>query len=118
MEALEFPSCIRSVIKAQGLQQRSNLVGQTFAVFRVDPTNHLVSLVSKARQMTNNGFLMLFMHYHPLPRMPLQMIPSPDWIVGLSKENLCKLDCSWVPSRVIDLYPWDIGTQKYTLKVF
>ena len=27
---------IRSVIKAKGLQQRSNVVGRTFAVFRVD----------------------------------------------------------------------------------
>eukprot|EP00095_Tigriopus_kingsejongensis_P005413 maker-scaffold327_size205035-snap-gene-1.9 protein:Tk05413 transcript:maker-scaffold327_size205035-snap-gene-1.9-mRNA-1 annotation:"PREDICTED: spondin-1-like" len=39
------------------------------------------------------------------------MIPSPDWIVGLSKENLCLDDCTWVENRVIDLYPWDVGTQ-------
>ena len=38
------------------------------------------------------------------------MVPSPDWIVGLSKENLCLANCSWVDNRVIDLYPWDIGT--------
>jgi len=67
------------VVKAHGLQQRSNVVGQTFAVFRVDRIHHLLSVVSK-------------------------MVPSPDWIVGLSK------DCSWVDNRVIDLYPWDIGT--------
>ena len=53
---------------------------------RVDPQHHLLSFVSK-------------------------MIPSPDWVVGLSKENLCTLDCTWVPNRVIDLYPWDIGTE-------
>jgi len=75
---------IRSVIKARGLQQRSNVVGRTFAVFRMDPTNHLLSLVSK-------------------------MIPSPDWIVGVSMENLCLANCSWVDSRVVDLYPWDAG---------
>lgn len=75
---------IRSVIKARGLQQRSNVVGRTFAVFRMDPTNHLFSLVSK-------------------------MIPSPDWIVGVSLENLCLANCSWVDSRVVDLYPWDLG---------
>mgnify|MGYP001283365235 CR=1 FL=1 len=38
------------------------------------------------------------------------MVPSPDWIVGLSKENLCLANCSWVDNRVIDLYPWDTGT--------
>ena len=45
------------------------------------------------------------------------MIPSPDWIVGLSKENLCLANCSWVDNRVIDLYPWDIGTDRYVLLV-
>lgn len=81
-----FSKNIRSVIKARGLQQRSNIVGRTFAVFRMDPTNHLLSLVSK-------------------------MIPSPDWIVGVSMENLCLTNCSWVDSRVVDLYPWDAGVQ-------
>ena len=80
-----FSNTIRSVVKAHGLQQRSNVVGQTFAVFRVDRVHHLLSVVSK-------------------------MIPSPDWIVGLSKENLCLPNCSWVDNRVIDLYPWDLGT--------
>jgi hypothetical protein len=75
---------IRSVIKARGLQQRSNIISRTFAVFRMDPVNHLLSVVSK-------------------------MIPSPDWIVGVSMENLCMANCSWVDSRVVDLYPWDAG---------
>ena len=44
---------IRSVVKAHGLQQRSNVVGQTFAVFRVDRIHHLLSVVSKVRP---NGF--------------------------------------------------------------
>jgi len=76
---------IRSVIKARGLEQRSNVVGRTFAVFRVDATKHLLSLVSKIK-------------------------PSPDWIVGVSLENLCLPNDTWVDSRVIDLYPWDAGT--------
>lgn len=77
---------IRSVIKARGLHQRSNIIGRTFAVFRTDKQNHLLSLVTK-------------------------MIPSPDWIVGLSMENLCLANCSWVDGRVIDLYPWDAGSK-------
>ena len=48
----------------------------------------------------------------------LKMIPSPDWIVGLSKENLCLANCSWVDNRVIDLYPWDIGTDRYVHTFF
>ena len=31
----------------RGLQQRSNVVGRTFAVFRMDATKHLLSLISK-----------------------------------------------------------------------
>jgi len=81
-----FSKNIRSVIKARGLQQRSNVVGRTFAVFRMDATKHLLSLVSK-------------------------IIPSPDWIVGVSMENLCLANGSWVDSRVVDLYPWDAGTR-------
>ena len=46
------------------------------------------------------------------------MIPSPDWIVGLSKENLCLANCSWVDNRVIDLYPWDIGTDRYLFLIY
>ena len=51
----------------------------------MDPDNHLLSLVSK-------------------------MVPSPDWIVGVSLENLCLSNGSWVDSRTIDLFPWDAGT--------
>jgi len=37
---------IRTIIKARGLWS-PNVQGKTFAVFRTDPRNHLVSLVSK-----------------------------------------------------------------------
>lgn len=36
--------------------------------------------------------------------------PSPDWVVGVSKLNLCQRDCTWIKSQIIDLYPWDAGT--------
>ena len=83
---------IRSVIKAHGLQQRSNVAGQTFAVFRVDKSHHLLSFVSK-------------------------MIPSPDWVVGVSKENLCLPNCTWMENRVIDLYPWDLGIERWMILI-
>ena len=41
--------------------------------------------------------------------------PSPDWIVGVSMENLCLANGSWVDSRVVDLYPWDAGDQQVFL---
>ena len=76
---------IRSVLKARGLKQRSNLVSRSSAVFRTDSTNHLLSVVSK-------------------------LLPSPDWIVGVSLENLCLANGSWVEYRSVDLFPLDAGT--------
>lgn len=36
--------------------------------------------------------------------------PSPDWIVGVSSLELCQRNCSWVESKILNLYPWDAGT--------
>ncbi|XP_031631654.1 spondin-1-like isoform X2 [Contarinia nasturtii] len=79
---------IRTIIKARGLSY-PNITGKTFAVFRVDREHHLVSFVS-------------------------MISPSPDWFVGISSFELCLRDCTWLESKVIDLYPWDAGTDKGT----
>lgn len=36
--------------------------------------------------------------------------PSPDWIVGVSRLELCLRNCSWVEHKVLNLYPYDAGT--------
>lgn len=77
---------IRTIIKARGLSYPNN-TGKTFAVFRVDSIHHLVSFVS-------------------------MIYPSPDWFVGIASLELCQADCSWLETKVIDLYPWDAGTDK------
>ncbi|KAG8250042.1 Spondin-1 [Homalodisca vitripennis] len=77
-------SNIRTIIKARGISY-PNVTGKTFAVFRVDKQHHLMSLVS-------------------------MIDPSPDWIVGVSALELCLTNCSWVESKVLNLYPWDAGT--------
>ncbi|XP_059608919.1 spondin-1-like [Phlebotomus argentipes] len=75
---------IRTIIKARGISY-PNVTGKTFAVFRVDARHHLVSLVS-------------------------MIDPSPDWIVGLSGLELCLANCSWIENKMLNLYPWDAGT--------
>lgn len=75
---------IRTIIKARGLSF-PNITGKTFAVFRVDWIHHLVSFIS-------------------------MISPSPDWFVGIHNLELCQEDCTWVESKIIDLYPWDAGT--------
>ncbi|XP_023721830.1 spondin-1 isoform X3 [Cryptotermes secundus] len=75
---------IRTIIKARGIGH-PNVTGKTFAVFRVDRKHHLMSIVSK-------------------------IDPSPDWIVGVSRLELCLRNCSWVDHTVLNLYPYDAGT--------
>ncbi|XP_071042320.1 spondin-1 isoform X3 [Parasteatoda tepidariorum] len=75
---------IRTIIKARGLWY-PNAQGKTFAVFRVDKFHHLMSLLT-------------------------MLGPSPDWIVGVSALELCLKNCSWVAEKVMNLYPWDAGT--------
>lgn len=75
---------IRTIIKARGISY-PNVTGKTFAVFRVDNQHHLMSLVS-------------------------MIDPSPDWFVGVSSLELCLRNCSWIESKVLNLYPWDAGT--------
>lgn len=36
--------------------------------------------------------------------------PSPDWIVGVSGLELCMANCSWIPYKELNLYPYDAGT--------
>ncbi|XP_055530253.1 spondin-1 [Wyeomyia smithii] len=75
---------IRTIIKARGISY-PNVTGKTFAVFRVDSNHHLVSIVS-------------------------MIDPSPDWIVGVSGLELCLSNCTWIENKILNLYPWDAGT--------
>jgi len=74
---------IRTIIKARGLWH-PNVQGKTFAIFRTDSRNHLVSVVS-------------------------MLGPSPDWIVGASALEMCLANCTWLDRKELYLYPWDAG---------
>ncbi|KAG7198405.1 hypothetical protein KM043_005793 [Ampulex compressa] len=77
-------SKLRTLIKAAGLWY-PNVNTNTTTSFRVDRKHPLVSVAS-------------------------MFGPSPDWVVGVSKLNLCQADCTWARSMIVDLYPWDSGT--------
>ncbi|XP_011300442.1 spondin-1 isoform X2 [Fopius arisanus] len=83
-ELKEQSAHIRTIIKARGVGH-PNVTGRTFAVFRVDRKHHLMSLVS-------------------------MIVPSPDWIVGVSGLELCLSNCSWIEHKELNLYPVDAGT--------
>ena len=37
---------------------------------------------------------------------------SPDWFVGLSSYSLLDSEGNWIPSRTVNLYPYDAGTEQ------
>ncbi|XP_018794913.1 PREDICTED: spondin-1 [Bactrocera latifrons] len=76
---------VRTIIKAPGIIYRQNTASTTLANVRVDRQHHVISLVSKIE-------------------------PSPDWILGVAGLELCLENCTWVNEKVLNLYPWDIGT--------
>ncbi|XP_015783097.1 spondin-1-like [Tetranychus urticae] len=83
-EIRESASKMRTIIKGRALGLNDHR-GQTFAIFRVDRENHLLSFISK-------------------------LGPSPDWFVGVSAFELCLRNSSWLTERTMNLYLWDAGT--------
>ncbi|XP_975464.3 spondin-1 [Tribolium castaneum] len=75
---------LRTIIKAAGLWY-PNVNTNTSANFRVDRRHHLISLSS-------------------------MLGPSPDWVVGVNGLNLCLKNCTWIENLIIDLFPYDAGT--------
>lgn len=75
---------LRTIFKAKGLWF-PKVNTNTSSSFKTDRKRHLVSLVS-------------------------MFGPSPDWVVGVNGLDLCQKDCSWKEKMVIDLYPYDAGT--------
>ena len=51
---------------------------------------------------------------HTLVSVATMIAPSPDWFVGVHDLDLCGKDGKWLPSTVVDLLPYDSGTDSGT----
>ena len=52
---------------------------------------------------------------HPLVTLTSMVAPSPDWFVGVAGLSLrTPADDGWQPSRTVDLFPYDAGTEEGT----
>ena len=51
---------------------------------------------------------------HPQVTLLSMIGPSPDWFVGVSGESLLDGSGQWVQSLVVDLFPYDAGTEEGT----
>lgn len=47
---------------------------------------------------------------YPLLTLVSMIAPSPDWIVGINSISLLDSEGNWIDEIVIDLYPYDAGT--------
>lgn len=75
---------IRNIFTANGLWH-PNLEKESSSMFTVSSKHYLLSVAS-------------------------MLGPSPDWISGASKLNLCTNECTWKDEIIQDLYPYDVGT--------
>lgn len=53
-------------------------------------------------------------HSYPLLTLVTMVAPSPDWFVGIHGNSLLDDQGNWNPKLVIDLYPYDAGTDSGT----
>ncbi|XP_022196329.1 spondin-1 [Nilaparvata lugens] len=83
-ELLSNSKKLKTLIQAAGLWY-PDVNGNTSSKFHVDRSRNLLSIVS-------------------------MLGPSPDWLVGVSSLDLCLENCTWIEEKVIDLYPYDAGT--------
>ncbi|KAL4233844.1 Spondin-1 [Mactra antiquata] len=74
---------IYTVIKTSPMWR--NVLDKREAIFKVNQKAHLVSLLTMVG-------------------------PSPDWCVGIPSLSVCNANCTWADELVVDLYPWDAGT--------
>ncbi|XP_014208729.1 spondin-1-like isoform X2 [Copidosoma floridanum] len=76
---------IGTLIKFRGANFQ-NKTRKSFAALRVSSVKHVVSLVAR-------------------------IDPSPDWFVGVHSMELCRPDCTWLGSKVFNLYAFDAGVR-------
>lgn len=78
---------VRTLIKTTGIWWKDphGIVQNRTARFTTDTKRHFVSVIT-------------------------MLGPSPDWCVGISRVNVCQKNCTWSDGFVVDLTPWDAGT--------
>jgi hypothetical protein len=54
----------------------------------------------------------------PLLSLASMIAPSPDWMIQVNSLSLTDVDGNWISSIVMDLYPYDAGTEDGTTYAF
>ncbi len=54
----------------------------------------------------------------PLLSLASMIAPSPDWMIQVNSVSFIDMNGDWIPSIVMDLYPYDAGTEEGTTYSF
>ena len=91
-------STFRSEITAAGSNKDS--------VFQSSSSSHITP------PATENLEMVTLTTYHPRITLLTNIGPSPDWFTGVSGLSLLNEQGQWRQSHVVDLFPWDAGTEE------
>ena len=90
----------------------------------VQASSHTLSVIQQGVSGTGTGtatFNIDVTRTHPLVTLLSMIGPSPDWFVGVSGISLLDGSDQWRESHVVDLFPYDAGTEdgtEFTLNNF
>ena len=80
----------------------------------VQGSSHTLSVIEQGVSGTGTGtatFNIDVTRTHPLVTLLSMIGPSPDWFVGVSGVSLLDGSDQWRESHVVDLFPYDAGTE-------
>ena len=83
----------------------------------VEASSHTLSVIQESVLGGGTGtatFNIDVTRTHPLVTLLSMIGPSPDWFVGVSGESLLDGSGQWRQSHVVDLFPYDAGTEDGT----
>ncbi len=83
----------------------------------VQASSHTLSVIQQGVSGGGTGtatFNIDVTRTHPLVTLLSMIGPSPDWFVGVSGESLLDDTDQWRESHVVDLFPYDAGTEEGT----
>ena len=83
----------------------------------VQASSHTLSVIQQGVSRSGTGtatFNIDVTRTHPLVTLLSMIGPSPDWFVGVSGVSLLDGANEWRESHVVDLFPYDAGTENGT----
>ena len=102
---------------SSGVEQVAELGSTPTFRSEVEASSHTRSVIQEGVSGGGTGtatFSIEVTRTHPLVTLLSMIGPSPDWFVGVSGVSLLDSSDQWRQSHVVDLFPYDAGTEDGT----